>query len=60
LLKLAMLDLLAEAEPGVNRITTGNADGNDHMAAINVELGFRVLSYWSTWDVDVARVLDHS
>jgi GNAT superfamily N-acetyltransferase len=56
LVKLAMLDLLATAEPGLDRILTGNAGTNHHMIAINAELGFRVLSHWPTWELDVAQV----
>ena len=56
LLKLAMLDLLAAREPQVTRIITGNADGNQHMIAINDRLGFRVLCRWPSWELDVADV----
>jgi hypothetical protein len=56
LLKLAMLDLLAAREPQVARIITGNADGNQHMIAINERLGFRVLGRWPSWELDVADV----
>jgi GNAT superfamily N-acetyltransferase len=53
LLKLAMLDLLAAREPQVTRIVTGNADGNQHMIAINEQLGFRVLGRYPSWELDV-------
>ncbi|HEY3735098.1 MAG TPA: GNAT family N-acetyltransferase [Streptosporangiaceae bacterium] len=56
LVKLAMLDLLAEAEPDVQHIYTGNADGNTHMIAINAELGFRIQSHWSVWLLDLAHL----
>ena len=56
LLKLAMLDLLAAREPQVTRIVTMNADGNQHMIAINEQLGFRMLSRWPSWELDVADV----
>ncbi len=56
LLKLAMLDLLAAEEPQLTRIITGNADGNEHMIAINDRLGFEVLDRWLTWELDVADV----
>ncbi len=56
LVKLAMLDRLAAREPQVTRILTGNADGNQHMIAINEQLGFRVLSRWPWWELDVADV----
>ena len=56
LLKLAMLDLLAAREPQVTRIITMNADGNQHMIAINDQLGFEVLDRWPSWELDVADV----
>src|SRR3984957_5103168 len=43
LVKTAMLDWLAEAQPGIERIDTGNAAVNQHMIAINEELGFELL-----------------
>jgi GNAT superfamily N-acetyltransferase len=40
LLKAAMLEWLAEAEPAVARVETANASANDHMIAVNDALGF--------------------
>jgi len=60
LLKLAMLDLLAAEEPRLTRIITGNADGNEHMIAINDRLGFEVLDRWPSWELDVADVAGES
>jgi GNAT superfamily N-acetyltransferase len=57
LVKVAMLDMLAQAEPALERITTGNADANSYMIAINAELGFRVLDTWPSWQLDVAQVI---
>jgi GNAT superfamily N-acetyltransferase len=57
LVKTGMLDLLAKAEPQVRCILTGNADGNEHMIAINADLGFEVLDSWSSWELDVARAV---
>jgi RimJ/RimL family protein N-acetyltransferase/GNAT superfamily N-acetyltransferase len=57
LIKVAMLDLLAGAEPGLRHILTGNAQRNEHMIAINSELGFRILDQWRVWELDVADVL---
>ena len=42
LLKVAMLELLAEREPQVERIETYNAESNAHMVTINETLGYRV------------------
>jgi GNAT superfamily N-acetyltransferase len=58
LVKVGMLDLLAQAEPGLKRIHTGNANSNEHMIAINAALGYRVVSRWPSWRIDVAQVLD--
>src|SRR5580692_9710102 len=43
LVKAAMLEWLAEAEPQLERIITGNAAVNQHMIAINQELGYQLL-----------------
>jgi RimJ/RimL family protein N-acetyltransferase len=43
LLKTAMLEWLARAEPDLDRILTGNAAANQHMIAINEQLGYRLL-----------------
>jgi len=42
LVKAAMLEWLAEAEPQLERIVTHNSASNSHMIAINEELGFAV------------------
>lgn len=51
LMKAAMLELLAEREPGLERIITGNAADNKHMIAINTALGFAPLDRWRTWEL---------
>jgi GNAT superfamily N-acetyltransferase len=43
LVKAAMLDWLAVAEPGIERIVTYNAAVNQHMVAINEQLGYELL-----------------
>ena len=43
LVKTAMLDWLAVAEPAMRSILTGNAAVNQHMIAINEELGYQLL-----------------
>lgn len=42
LVKAAMMDWLAAADPSVERIVTWNAASNRHMIAINEELGYQV------------------
>lgn len=56
LIKVVMLEQLAQAEPGLRRIVTGNAGTNQHMIAINAQLGFKVLDEWQSWELDVAAV----
>jgi GNAT superfamily N-acetyltransferase len=56
LVKVAMMELLAQAEPGLERVLTGNADINRHMIAINEALGFQVVDLWPHWQLDVAQV----
>jgi len=43
LVKTAMLEWLASAEPRVERVATGNAASNEHMIAINEALGYEVV-----------------
>ncbi len=52
-----MLDLLAAREPALRHIITGNADGNEHMVAINDALGFEPLDRWTSWEMDAAAVM---
>jgi RimJ/RimL family protein N-acetyltransferase len=55
LVKVAMLQWLAEAEPQVQRIDTGNAGSNRHMIAINEALGFRVHGPgWVSYDKTIS------
>jgi GNAT superfamily N-acetyltransferase len=58
LLKAAMLEWLATAEPQTERIVTWNAAVNEHMIAINEELGYELLNPQSqSYDLAVANVL---
>jgi GNAT superfamily N-acetyltransferase len=54
LIKVAMLEQLAEAEPQLSHIMTVNADVNEHMIAVNEKLGHRVSDYFQTFELDVA------
>ena len=60
MLKIAMQEWLAEAEPQLRRILTGNAGANEHMIAINEALGYRVvggpLRSWELKAADMAAV----
>jgi GNAT superfamily N-acetyltransferase/RimJ/RimL family protein N-acetyltransferase len=54
LVKIAMLDLLAEREPALQQIFTGNAGANAHMIAINEQLGYRIAAVMRSWELDLA------
>jgi GNAT superfamily N-acetyltransferase len=60
LVKVAMMDWLAEAEPQLEHILTGNADANRHMIAINEALGYHVHNRWASWQSDVQKALASS
>jgi GNAT superfamily N-acetyltransferase len=61
LVKTAMLEWLAETEPAIERIETGNASANDHMIAVNDTLGFAVdPPDFHTVELGVADVLRRS
>jgi GNAT superfamily N-acetyltransferase len=54
LVKVAMMEWLATAEPQVTRIYTTNAEGNDHMIGINLRLGYRRLGQpFRSWELPV-------
>lgn len=53
LIKIAMLELLAERESGVRRIVTGSTASNKHMAAINAQLGYQVSDLYRSWELDL-------
>jgi hypothetical protein len=54
LVKIAMLGLLAERQPEMRHIQTGNAGANAHMIAINEQLGYTVLAVHRSWELDLA------
>jgi GNAT superfamily N-acetyltransferase len=57
LLKVAMLEWLAEAEPQLRWISTGNAADNAHMIAVNEQLAYRVVKPgWQFWEMPVAEL----
>lgn len=58
LLKTAMIEWLADAEPALDRIETGNASANTHMIAVHDALGFVALTpEFHTCELDVATAL---
>jgi GNAT superfamily N-acetyltransferase len=46
--------LLAERSPQSRWLNTWNAESNTHMIAINEQLGFRPVEYWTEWQLDRA------
>jgi hypothetical protein len=55
LVKAAMLELLAAHEPQLTQIVTLTAEDNEHMNAINTELGFEILERQLSWELETAR-----
>jgi GNAT superfamily N-acetyltransferase len=53
LVKAEMLALLMAREPAVRHVVTGNADSNQHMIAINEQLGFTVSAVYRNWELDL-------
>jgi GNAT superfamily N-acetyltransferase len=53
LVKVAMLEHMIVDRPDVARIMTGNAGPNEHMIAINEQLGFEVGSVHRRWELDL-------
>lgn len=58
-LKAAMIEHVLRDRPYVKRIRTGNANSNAPMLKINHELGFKPYKSWTTWQVDLDRVLEY-
>jgi RimJ/RimL family protein N-acetyltransferase len=57
LVKTAMLQWLAEAEPQLERIITWNAVANEHMIGINEALGYEVWGRpYRTFELAVAAI----
>jgi hypothetical protein len=52
LVKLEMMDALARQAPQVRRVITGNAGQNEHMIAINEQLGYTISSITRTWELE--------
>jgi GNAT superfamily N-acetyltransferase len=52
LLKAHNHRLLAERSPRTRWLNTWNAETNTHMVAINEQLGFRPVEYWTEWQLD--------
>jgi GNAT superfamily N-acetyltransferase len=57
LLKVAMLEWLAEAEPQLRHIITFNAVPNQYMIAVNEALGHRVSDYFQSFELPVEAAL---
>jgi GNAT superfamily N-acetyltransferase len=58
LVKTAMHEWLAAAEPNLRRVVTWNAASNTYMISINEALGYELLEpLWQTYDLPVADAL---
>jgi RimJ/RimL family protein N-acetyltransferase len=58
LVKASMLDWLAEAEPKIERIETGNDSTNQHMIAVNEALGYEIFEpLWQWREIEVTDIL---
>ena len=55
LVKVAVHQWLAEAEPGLEDVFTWNAQANDHMIAINEQLGYRISGRSRWWGAGSGR-----
>jgi GNAT superfamily N-acetyltransferase/RimJ/RimL family protein N-acetyltransferase len=53
LVKIEMMELLARQAPQVRRVFTGNAGQNEHMIAINEQLGYQISSVTRMWELAV-------
>jgi GNAT superfamily N-acetyltransferase len=60
LVKVAMLDLLAGAEPQLGQIVTSNAEVNAHMVAINEALGFVVIDQLDHFELRIAALVSRN
>ena len=57
LVKTEMLSLLASAEPQLEQIETGNAATNQHMIAVNEQLGYKLVEPgWRFYEMPVAAM----
>jgi GNAT superfamily N-acetyltransferase len=43
---------LADTSPATRWVNTWNAESNTHMIAINEQLGFKPVEYWTEWQLD--------
>ena len=55
LVKAAVLELHAAREPQLTQIVALTAEDNEHMNAINAELGFEILERQLSWELETAR-----
>jgi GNAT superfamily N-acetyltransferase len=57
LVKTAMLDVLAEAEPQLEYIQTSNAASNEHMIAVNDQLAYKVVEPgWNAYEIAISDI----
>ena len=54
LVKVAVHQWLARAEPGLRSVFTWNAQDNAHMIAINERLGYQISGRFRSWELAIA------
>lgn len=58
-LKAEMLRRILDQRPEIRRIRSNVADSNESMLRINRRLGFKPCKTWTTWQIDLDRVLTY-
>jgi len=58
-LKGEMLRKILDQRPEIGRIRSNVADSNESMLRINRRLGFKPYKTWTTWQIDLERVLTY-
>ena len=58
-LKAAMVEKVLRERPQVKRIRMGNANSNAPMLKINCEMGFKPYKNWTTWQIELEKVLKY-
>jgi GNAT superfamily N-acetyltransferase len=58
-LKASMTQKILREIPQAKRIRTGNANSNAPMLKINYEMGFKPYKSWTTWQIELEKVLKY-
>lgn len=60
LVKVAMVEWLPELGRDVRRMQTWNSETNEHMVAINEQLGYQITARFRSWELAIADYLDRA